>query len=51
MFGFLRKIVIPRNLVTFELFVRQVLNVAFWVLVLAPVILIPLIYFAISVAH
>ncbi len=51
LFGFLKKIVIPRDLVTFELFVRQILKIVFWVLAVAPVILIPLYYFALSVAH
>lgn len=47
----LKKLVIPRDLATFELFVRQVLKVVFWVAIVAPVILIPLYFLAISLAR
>ncbi len=41
---FFRKITLPRNWATFEIFVMQVLKLVFWILILTPVIAAPLLF-------
>jgi hypothetical protein len=41
----------PKNLADLESLIRVLLRIGFWVATLAPLILIPLYFFAISVPH
>lgn len=45
------KIRIPKSLADLEALVRVLLRIAFWVAIVAPLILVPLYFFAISVVH
>ena len=41
---FVKKLTLPRNWATLEIFVKQVLKIVFWILILAPVIAAPLLF-------
>lgn len=41
---FLKKITLPRDWATFEIFVKQVLKLVFWIIILIPVIALPVLF-------
>ncbi|TLX96507.1 MAG: hypothetical protein E6K96_06130 [Thaumarchaeota archaeon] len=41
---FLKKITIPRNMAQLEVLIRQLLKLVFWILLIAPIIAVPVLF-------